>query len=177
MGFIRNLIISLVVGGAVAITATAAQAAVYNYSFTNDVGNTAGTVMGAVTLADGDGVDLAASSVTITDISWLVGDILIEFISPGVTVVTNNFTVAGGLITDYSFVGFFGVSVDESLHLREEVTSLFFLDNEGQAASMRDSNGTTFTPVSAVPLPAAFPLYGAGIAVLGFMGWRRRRNA
>jgi len=31
--------------------------------------------------------------------------------------------------------------------------------------------------VSAVPLPAALPLYGAGIAVLGFLGWRRRKNA
>ncbi len=31
--------------------------------------------------------------------------------------------------------------------------------------------------VTAVPLPAALPLYGAGIAVLGFMGWRRRKVA
>jgi hypothetical protein len=31
--------------------------------------------------------------------------------------------------------------------------------------------------VSAVPLPAAFPLYGAGLAVLGFLGWRRRRKS
>ncbi len=31
--------------------------------------------------------------------------------------------------------------------------------------------------VSAVPLPAALPLYGAGVALLGFMGWRKRRNA
>jgi len=29
--------------------------------------------------------------------------------------------------------------------------------------------------VTAVPLPAAFPLYAAGIALLGFMGWRRRK--
>jgi len=29
--------------------------------------------------------------------------------------------------------------------------------------------------VSAVPLPAAFPLYGAGIVLLGFIGWRRKR--
>lgn len=29
--------------------------------------------------------------------------------------------------------------------------------------------------VSAVPLPAALPLYGAGVAVLGFLGWRRRK--
>lgn len=31
--------------------------------------------------------------------------------------------------------------------------------------------------VSAVPLPAALPLYGAGLAVLGFVGWRKRRKA
>lgn len=30
--------------------------------------------------------------------------------------------------------------------------------------------------VSVVPLPAAFPLYGAGIAVMGFMVWRRKRK-
>ncbi len=31
--------------------------------------------------------------------------------------------------------------------------------------------------VSAVPLPAALPLYGAGMAVLGFMGWRRKKTS
>ncbi len=30
--------------------------------------------------------------------------------------------------------------------------------------------------VSAVPLPAALPLYAAGIALLGFMGWRKRKT-
>ena len=30
--------------------------------------------------------------------------------------------------------------------------------------------------VSAVPLPAALPLYGAGIALLSFFGWRKRRT-
>ncbi|WP_025897495.1 Npun_F0296 family exosortase-dependent surface protein [Sneathiella glossodoripedis] len=29
--------------------------------------------------------------------------------------------------------------------------------------------------VSAVPLPAALPLYGAGMALLGLLGWRKRR--
>lgn len=29
--------------------------------------------------------------------------------------------------------------------------------------------------VSAVPLPAAIPLYASGMAILGFVGWRRRR--
>lgn len=31
--------------------------------------------------------------------------------------------------------------------------------------------------VSAVPLPAALPLYGTGLAVMGFIGWRRKRQA
>lgn len=30
--------------------------------------------------------------------------------------------------------------------------------------------------VSVVPLPAAFPLYGAGLTVLGFMAWRKKRK-
>jgi hypothetical protein len=32
-------------------------------------------------------------------------------------------------------------------------------------------------PPSAVPLPAALPLYGAGMAILGFIGWRKRRRS
>ncbi|MEL7527007.1 MAG: VPLPA-CTERM sorting domain-containing protein [Pseudomonadota bacterium] len=31
--------------------------------------------------------------------------------------------------------------------------------------------------VTPVPLPAALPLLGAGLAVLGFVGWRRRQAA
>ncbi len=31
--------------------------------------------------------------------------------------------------------------------------------------------------VSVVPLPAALPLYGAGVAILGFLGWRRKKAA
>ncbi|MBE7636220.1 hypothetical protein GUA87_05150 [Sneathiella sp. P13V-1] len=30
--------------------------------------------------------------------------------------------------------------------------------------------------VTAVPLPAALPLYAAGVAILGFFGWRRRQK-
>ncbi len=34
--------------------------------------------------------------------------------------------------------------------------------------------GITVGRLSVVPLPAALPLYGAGIAILGFMGWRHK---
>lgn len=36
---------------------------------------------------------------------------------------------------------------------------------------------TSLTRVSTVPLPAGLPLYGAGLAVMGFIGWRRSRKA
>ena len=31
--------------------------------------------------------------------------------------------------------------------------------------------------INPVPLPAALPLYGTGLAVMGFLGWRRKRKA
>jgi len=37
-------------------------------------------------------------------------------------------------------------------------------------------NGGGPLNVSAVPLPAAFPLYGAGVAILGMLGWRRKQK-
>ncbi len=34
----------------------------------------------------------------------------------------------------------------------------------------------TVGTISAVPLPAALPLYGAGVAIIGFIGWCRKRK-
>jgi len=36
-------------------------------------------------------------------------------------------------------------------------------------------NDYAVAAISAVPLPAALPLYGAGVALMGFLGWRRKR--
>ncbi len=41
----------------------------------------------------------------------------------------------------------------------------------GQITDISVSN----VPVSAVPLPAALPLFAGGLGLLGLMGWRRRR--
>ena len=30
--------------------------------------------------------------------------------------------------------------------------------------------------LSAVPLPAALPLFGTGLGIMGFIGWRRKRR-
>ena len=34
-----------------------------------------------------------------------------------------------------------------------------------------------FGDLNVIPLPAALPLYGTGLAVMGFLGWRRKRKA
>ncbi|MEH6546621.1 MAG: VPLPA-CTERM sorting domain-containing protein, partial [Sneathiella sp.] len=46
-------------------------------------------------------------------------------------------------------------------------------DKDGSSLAKTEMN----VQISAVPLPAAFPLYGAGLAALGFMTWRRRNKA
>ncbi len=33
-----------------------------------------------------------------------------------------------------------------------------------------------FNEVSAIPIPAALPLFGTGLALMGFVGWRRKRK-
>lgn len=35
----------------------------------------------------------------------------------------------------------------------------------------------TATSVAAVPVPAALPLFGTGLAIMGFLGWRRKSKA
>ncbi len=48
------------------------------------------------------------------------------------------------------------------------------------AVAMESGSGNIFiseiswTPI---PLPAALPLFGTGLGILGFLGWRRRRKA
>ncbi|USG63186.1 hypothetical protein NBZ79_09380 [Sneathiella marina] len=75
-----------------------------------------------------------------------------------------------------SFQNFFGITSDllvTSMHLglidgaTTQLEGLFVIDNLtiGSAA-----------PLSAVPLPAALPLYGAGMALLGLAGWHRKRK-
>ena len=58
----------------------------------------------------------------------------------------------------------FGNTVIESFSLTASPDSLFGIS----AVSYE---------VSAVPLPAALPLYGAGLTVMGFLGWRKKRKS
>ena len=46
-----------------------------------------------------------------------------------------------------------------------------------QGLEMGVSNSYAYDWPQVVPLPAALPLYGTGLAVMGFIGWRKRRKA
>jgi hypothetical protein len=49
--------------------------------------------------------------------------------------------------------------------------------NQTYHGMYKDVNFNFKPALSVVPLPAALPLYGAGMLVLGLIGWRRKRNA
>ncbi len=55
----------------------------------------------------------------------------------------------------------------------------FTSDLDKQFGNWRNTPEEMFAwggPVSVVPLPAALPLYGTGLAVMGLIGWRRKKK-
>lgn len=50
------------------------------------------------------------------------------------------------------------------------------LGNTGFISYNAEVTSLSLSPVSDVPLPAALPLFAAGLSAMGFMGWRRRRK-
>ena len=102
------------------------------------------------------------------------GDIVawtIDNIAPGANSIEGSFdvTATGGsaatsLPMFLTYLGGFGIDLG--------------LDPAGPLAAVPDQVGfaasATLTPV---PLPAALPLLGGGLALFGLMGWRKRRKA
>jgi hypothetical protein len=46
----------------------------------------------------------------------------------------------------------------------------------GQITGLSLVAAPSVTPLSATPLPAAFPLFASGLGVMGLLGWRRKRK-
>lgn len=96
----------------------------------------------------------------------------------------NSFAYSGLDIDGFTGTGIVGGG-DSYLDGNELVTMLFA---DGSSVSAFLPAGPLFgvgtlkldgdnAVVSAVPLPAGLPLYGAGLAIMGFVGWRRRRKS
>ena len=61
------------------------------------------------------------------------------------------------------FCGFEGIIFDEIRLAIIALNKVFTLDNLQYN-------------VAAVPLPAALPLFGTGLGIMGFLGWQRQRR-
>jgi len=74
-----------------------------------------------------------------------------------------------------NFVAFL---IDTSLTAGAWTTAIDILSNKDGTAHGISHLSIYYSPssLSVVPLPAALPLYGAGIVVLGFLGWRKRAS-
>ena len=76
------------------------------------------------------------------------------------------------LLTDLNLGTFAALVLNETINLNVVLADG---SNSGSLhASLDPSGGHTH---SIIPIPAAFPLFGTGLGILGFLGWRRRQKA
>ena len=140
---------------ATATLAQSASAAIFNFSFSNVNGPVSGTVQGTLTLPNGDGTNLAATSLIVNSAPAALGytlpfDVLANF----TFVVDNGFTVSGGVITASSFAAQNSTEALALNFIPGFFGSLFSLPGAANAfTGVVDVNSTTltFTPV---PEPA-----------------------
>ncbi len=89
------------------------------------------------------------------------------------------------LVLDGSVLAWTSTFIDGSGYFHGEYAGLFlamgthtFSLNMTALASGFEAGGAwmNFGPVSPVPIPAALPLFGSALGVLGWFGWRRNRR-
>ncbi|MEH6401952.1 MAG: hypothetical protein V7750_01175 [Sneathiella sp.] len=86
-------------------------------------------------------------------------------------------SLASAVTVDYSVLG----TAMPSHHGVFDVSALFggtAIESFNLSAMLGKSIGlqSISYEVSVVPLPADLPLYGAGLVVIGFVGWRKKRK-
>ena len=161
-----------------------AQALSFNFSFTHDTssGSVFGfpgeldpdVITGLITgLEEGTGaaasVEILTGPASFTPIPAIFAPI--DFSSG--TTSFNSFTVTGGEIVGSEFGYSNGFS---SLLLNNDFNFLLTADGQQFFALSVTFTRVPTSGVSAVPLPAALPLFGTGLAFMGFIGWRRKRK-
>ncbi|MCA2554074.1 MAG: PEP-CTERM sorting domain-containing protein [Microcystis sp. M04BS1] len=158
---------------ATATLAQSASAATFNFSFGNVEGPVSGTVQGTLTLPDGDGTNLAATSVIVTSAPAALGytlpfDVLANFTQ---NVPGNSFTVSGGVITASSF---FAQTNSDSFGLNYFpgiLGSLFSVLGAGNSTGgVVDINSTTLTYSPAAPTTVPEPATVLGLLSVAGVG-------
>lgn len=127
----------------------------------------------------------AANFTPVSQLTNLIGGILDTTVLP----FSNGLTATTGFSTDF-FGNTTPFRVTGRLQLCEGHTfpngftcpssAVAALWNNTLSDNLGDSTTGSYlvmdTNSTVVPLPAALPLYGTGLAVMGFIGWRRRRK-
>lgn len=178
--------LSMAAAGAAVIalgTVGTAQAATFNFSFSNVSGAVNGNVGGTIQLPDGDGT-FAATSVVITSLPGSLG------LTAPVNALANGspqnvFSVVGGQINlaGTQFVGL--INGGTALALNTTIVSVgTFLDalngaNLGATGVQDiDSSTLTFTSASAAAVPEPASVIGIlGLGVFGVTSLRKRKQA
>ncbi|NCQ91537.1 MAG: PEP-CTERM sorting domain-containing protein [Microcystis aeruginosa LG13-03] len=157
---------------ATATLAPVASAATFNFSFSNVTGPVNGTVQGTLTLPDGDGTNLAATSLIVTSAPAALGYTLPFNVLANFTgLVSNSFTVSGGVITASSFAA---QSMGGALALNfvpGSFGSVFTVQGPASAFSgVVDVNSTTLTYSPAAPTTVPEPSTVLGLLSVAGVG-------
>lgn len=156
---------------ATATLAPVASAATFNFSFGNVEGPVSGTVQGTLTLPDGDGI-LSATSLIVTSAPAALGYTLpFDVLANLTTLLSNSFTVSGGVITASSF---------GAQNLTEGLTLNFFPGSLGSVFTVKgsrslssgvvDVNSTTLTYSPAAPTTVPEPATVLGLLSVAGVG-------
>ena len=158
---------------ATATLAPVASAATFNFSFSNVGGPVSGTVQGTLTLPDGDGTNLAATSVIVTSAPAALGytlpfDVLANFSGVG-----NSFTVSGGVITASSFAAQNNNADTLALNFLPGILGSAFSVQGGGGnilSGVLDVNSTTLTYSPAAPTTVPEPATVLGLLSVAGVG-------
>lgn len=120
---------------------------------------------GLTILHDGSGVELFA--LADATVSATVGNFVIDTAAGTVAGDVNG--APGGVLFDFGAVTEAGIELTIATLLSDSLTAVF-----GAPPLEGATFGTATTEAAVVPIPAALPLLGAGLAILGMLARRRR---
>jgi hypothetical protein len=168
-----------------AASASPSRAVTFDFSFSNTIGDTNGTVSGYIVLPSANGTNEVASSVVVTGVT---GDAYTNIILNAPTTLpynplaapastpTNSFNVTAGLITSYSFSAFDAFSGGNLLlYFVQGGTDELILEGGSAGEHTDQSEAITFTPVTTTPLPPTWATILAGLVGLAFILHRRQK--